>query len=65
MDVDIRHPELVEKIPNLLDEDLHAFPKTIRAEFRVGEGTLHRIIHEVMNLHQICAKLVPEVLFDE
>ena len=62
---EVRTPELVEQIHNFMDEDRRVFIETISTKFDVSVRTVHRIIHEQLNMQKICAKFVPRVLSEE
>ena len=59
---DVRTPELIREIEELLNEDRRVSLWTIYTKFKVGEATAHSILHEDLNLRKVCAKFVPKVL---
>ncbi|XP_029653750.1 uncharacterized protein LOC115226907 [Octopus sinensis] len=59
---DIRTSELVEKIHSFLGGDNCDSIKTVSVQFGIGVATVHRIIHEDLNMSKIHAKFVPMVL---
>ena len=62
---DVRTPDLVDKIRKFWDEDRRVSLLTVAAQFGVGEATVHRIVHEDLNMRKVCAKFVPRLLSDE
>ena len=62
---DVRTPELVDQIEIFLNEDRRASLRAIATHFEVGEATVHRIIHENLNMRKVSAKFVPKVLSEE
>ena len=62
---DVRTPELVDQIELFLNEDRRASLRAIATHFEVGEATVHRIVHEDLNMRKVSAKFVPKVLSEE
>jgi len=62
---EVRTSELVGKIRTFMDEDRRVSIETISEQFEVSVGTVHKIIHDELNMRKICAKFVPRVLSDE
>ena len=56
---EVRTPELIGQIKNLMDKDRRVSIDTISAQFDVGVGTVHTIICEELKMWKICAKFVP------
>ncbi|XP_037784684.1 protein GVQW3-like [Penaeus monodon] len=46
-------------------EDRRESIETISDKFEVSVGTVHKIIHDELNMRKICARFVPRVLSDE
>ena len=62
---DVRTPELIDQIELFLNEDRHASLRAIATHFEVGEATVHRVVHEDLNMRKVSAKFVPKVLSEE
>ena len=58
---EVRTPELIGQIKNLLEKDRRASIETISAQFDVSVGTVLTIIREEPKMRKICAKFVPRV----
>ena len=58
---EVRTPELIGQIKNLMDKDRRVSIKTISAQFDVSVATVHTIIHEELKMLKICAKFVPSM----
>ena len=48
-----------------MDTDCRVSIETIRAQFGVSVGTVHKIIHEELKMQKICAKFIPRVLRED
>ncbi|XP_037779082.1 uncharacterized protein LOC119575501 [Penaeus monodon] len=48
-----------------MDEDRRVSIETISEQVEVSVGTVHKIIHDELNMRKIWAKFVPRVLSDE
>ena len=59
---EVRTPELIGQIKNLIDKDHRVSIETISAQFDVSVGTVHTIIHEELKMWKICAKFLTKVL---
>ena len=59
---EVRTPELIGQIKNLMDKDRRVSIETISAPFDVIVGIVHTIIREELEMPKICAKFVPRVL---
>ena len=59
---EVRTPELIGQIKNIMDKDRRVSIETISAQFDVSVGTVHTIIREELKMQKICAKFVPRVL---
>ena len=59
---EVRTPELIGQIKNLMDKNCRVSIETISAQFDVSVGTVHTIISEELKMQKICAKFVPRVL---
>ena len=62
---EVRTPELFGQIKNFMDKDRCVSIKTIRAQFDVSVGTVHKIIREELKVRTICSKFVPRVLRED
>ena len=62
---EVRIPELIGQIKNIMDKDRRVSIETISAQFDVSVGTVHTIIREELKMWKICAKLVPRVLRED
>ena len=62
---EVRTPELIGQIKNLMDEDRRVSIETISAQLDVSVGTVHTIICEELKIRKICAKFVPRVLRED
>lgn len=53
-----RHQDtkLVDKICKFLDEDCHTSLLTIAKQFEEAESTVHRVIHDNLNMRKVCCK---------
>ena len=58
---EVRTPELIGQIKNIMDKDRRVSIETISAQFDVSVGTIHTIIREELKMRKICAKFVPRV----
>ena len=61
---EVRTPELIGQIKNIMDKDRRVSIETISAQFDVSVGTVHTIIREELKMQKICAKFVPRVLWE-
>ena len=62
---EVRTPELIGQIKNIIDKDCRVSIETIIAQFDVIVGTVHTIIREELKMRKICAKSVPRVLRED
>ena len=62
---EVRTPELIGQIKNLMDKDCRVSIETTSAQFDVSVGTVHTIICEELKMQKICAKFVPRVLRED
>ena len=62
---EVRTPELIGQIMNVMDKDCRVSIETINAQFDVSVGTVHTIICEELKIRKICAKFVPRVLRED
>ena len=62
---EVRTPELIRQIKNLMDKDSGVSIETISAQFDVSVGTVYIIIREELKMRKICAKFVPRVLRED
>ena len=62
---EVRTPELIGQIKDLMDKDRRVSLETISAQFDVSVGTIHIIIHEELKMWKICGKFVPRVLKED
>ena len=58
---EVRTPELIGQIKNIMDKDSCASIETISPQFAVSVGTVHKIIREELKMRKICAKFVPRI----
>ncbi|XP_037802966.1 uncharacterized protein LOC119597463 [Penaeus monodon] len=56
---------LVGKIRTFIDEDRRVSIETIYKQFEVSVRTVHKGIHDELDMRKICAKSVPKMLSDE
>ena len=63
--MEVRTPELVGQIKNIMDKDRRMSIETISAQFDISEGTVHIIIREELKMRKICTKFVPRVLKED
>ena len=59
---EVRTPEMIGQIKNLMDKDRRVSIETISAQFDISVGTELTIIREELKMRKICAKFVPRVL---
>ena len=59
---EVRTPELIGQIKNLMNKDRRVSIETISAQFDVNVGTVHTLIREELKMQKICMKFVPRVL---
>ena len=59
---EVRTPELIRQIKNLMDKDRRVSIETISAQSDVSAETIHTIIREKLKMRKIYAKFVPRVL---
>ena len=59
---DIRTPDLMDKMCKFLDEDRWVSLLTDATQFAVCEATVHRVVHEDLNIHNVCAKFILRLL---
>ena len=52
---EVRTPELIGQIKNIMDKDRCVSIETISAQFVVSVGTVHIIIREELKMRKICA----------
>ena len=62
---EVRTPELIGQIKNVMNKDGHVFIETISAQFDLSVGTVHTIIREELKMWKICTKFVPRVLRED
>ena len=62
---EVRIPDLIGQIKNLMDKDRSVSIETISAQFDVSVGTVHTIIREELKIRNICTKFVPRVLRED
>ena len=62
---EVRTPELIGQIKNLMDKDSRVSIETISAQFDVRVGTVYTIIREELKMRKICAKFVHRVLRED
>ena len=62
---EVRTPELIGQIKNIMDKDRRVSIETISAQFDVSVGNVHIIIREEPKIRKICAKFVPRVLRED
>ena len=62
---EVKTPELIGQIKNLMDKDRRVSIETISAQFDVSVGTVHTIIREELKMQKICAKFIPRVLRED
>ena len=62
---EVRTPELIGQIINIMDKDRRVSIGTISAQFDVSVGTVHTIIGEELKVQKMCAKFVPRMLREE
>ena len=62
---EVRTPELIGQIKNVMDMDRRVSIETISAQFDVSVGTVHTIIREELKMPKIWAKFVPRVLRED
>ena len=53
---EVRTPELVDQIKNLMDKECRVSIETISAQFDVSVGTVHTIIHKEWKMRKVCPK---------
>ena len=58
---EVRTPELISQIKNLMDKDRRVSIETISTQFDVSVGTVHTIIREELKIRKICTKFIPRV----
>ena len=58
---EVRTPELIGQIKNLMDKDRRVSIETISEQFDVSVGTVHTIIRQELKMQRICVKFVPTV----
>ena len=58
---EVRTPELIGQIENIMDKDRRVSIQTIGAQFDVSVGRVYTIIREELKMRKICAKFVPKV----
>ena len=63
--MEVRTPELIGQIKNLMGKNCRVSIETISAQFDVSVGTVQTIIHEELMTQNICAKFVPRVLRED
>ena len=59
---EVRTPELIGQIDNVMDKDPHVSIATISAQFDVSVGTVHIIIRWKLKMREISAKILLSVL---
>ena len=59
---EVRTPEMIGQIKNVMDKDRRVSIETKSAQFDVSVGTVHTIILEELKMQKICANFVPRVL---
>ena len=62
---EVRTPELIGQIKNLMDKDRRVSIETISAQFDVRVGTVHTIIREELKIRKIYAKFFPRLLRED
>ena len=62
---EVRTPELIGQIKNIMEKDRRVSIETISAQFDVSVLTVHTIIREEQKMRKICAKLVPRILRED
>ena len=60
---EVRTPELIGQIKNLMDKDRRVSIETISARFDVSVGTVHTIIREELKMRKILVKFVSRIQF--
>ena len=58
---EVRTPELICQIKNVMDKDHPVSIEAISVQFNVSLGTAHPIIREELKMLKICANFVPRV----
>ena len=62
---EVRPPELIGQIKNLIDKDHRVSIEPKSAQFDVSVGTVQTIIREELKMWKICVKFVPRVLRED
>ena len=62
---EVRTPELIGQIKNLMDNDRRVSIETISTQFDASVGTVHTIIREELVMRKICTKFVQTVLRED
>ena len=62
---EVRTPELISQIKNLMDNDHRVSIETISVQFDDSVGTVNTIIREELKMREICSKFVPSVLRED
>ena len=62
---EVRTPELIGQIKNVMDKDSRVSIETISAQFDVRVGTVHTMIRKELKMQKICAKFVPRVFRED
>ena len=62
---EVRTPELMGQIKNIMDKDRCVSIETITAQFDVSVGNVHTIIRAEMKMQKICAEFVPRFLRED
>ena len=62
---EVRTPELIGQIKNIIDKARRVSIETISAQFDVSLGTVHTIIREELKMQKISAKFVPSLLRED
>ena len=61
----VRTPELIGQIKNIMDKDRRASIETISVQFNVSGGTVHTIIREELKMRKIWKKFVSRVFRED
>ena len=62
---EVRTPELIGQIKDLIDKDCRVSVETISTQFDVSVRTVHTIIREELKMRKIFAKFIPSVLRED
>ena len=62
---EVRTPELIDQIKNIMDKDRRVSIESYSAQFDVNMGTVRTIIRKELDMRKICAKFVPRALRED